>query len=87
MRRQPWALAIIYMVVSLAVEAALMVLGHLKVPQGNAILAPAVLSIPPLLAAVGSLVLTGILARSVAAKGALWLAQARKPEWRLELVS
>ncbi|MBI5395614.1 MAG: hypothetical protein HZA91_09995 [Verrucomicrobia bacterium] len=51
MRRQPWALAIIYMVVSLAVEAALMVVGHLKVPQDNAILAPVVLTIPPVLAA------------------------------------
>lgn len=51
MRRKPWALAIIYTVVSLAVEAALMVVGHLKVPQHNAILAPVVLTIPPVLAA------------------------------------
>jgi len=51
MRRKPWAMAIIYVAVSLAVEAALMVVGHLKVPQHNAILAPVVLTIPPLLVA------------------------------------
>jgi len=51
MKRKPWAMAIIYVAVSLAVEAALMVVGHLKVPQHNAILAPVVLTIPPLLVA------------------------------------
>ncbi len=51
MKRKPWAMAIIYVVVSLAVEAALMVVGHLKVPQHNGILAPVVLTVPPLLVA------------------------------------
>jgi hypothetical protein len=37
--------------VSLALEAALMIVGRLKVPQDNAILAPVVLTIPPVLAA------------------------------------
>jgi hypothetical protein len=44
-------MALIYVVVSLAVEAALMVAGHLKVPQHNFILAPVVLTVPPLLVA------------------------------------
>lgn len=44
-------MALIYVVVSLAVEAALMIVGHLKVPQHNAILAPVVLTVPPLLVA------------------------------------
>ena len=51
MKRQPWALAIVYVIVSLAVEAIVMIVGHLKAPQHNAILAPVVLTIPPLLAA------------------------------------
>lgn len=51
MKQKPWAMALIYVVVSLVVEAALMVVGHLKVPQHNAILAPVVLTIPPLLVA------------------------------------
>jgi hypothetical protein len=46
MRSQPWALPIIYVVVSLAVEAAWMVAGRLQVPQDNAILAPVVLTVP-----------------------------------------
>lgn len=44
-------MALIYVVTSLAVEAALMIVGRLKVPQHNAILAPVVLTIPPLLVA------------------------------------
>ena len=50
-KKQPWALAIIYVIVSLAIEAAAMVIGHLKPPQDNAVLAPIVLTIPPLVAA------------------------------------
>ena len=44
-------MAIIYVIASLAVEAVFIVVGHLKVPQDNAILAPVVLTIPPLLVA------------------------------------
>ena len=51
MRRQPWVFAIAYVVVSLAVEAALIVFGRLRVPQDNAILAPVVLTVPPMLTA------------------------------------
>jgi hypothetical protein len=51
MKRKPWAMALIYVVASLAIEAALMIVGHLKVPQHNAILAPVVLTVPPLLVA------------------------------------
>jgi hypothetical protein len=50
-RRKPWALAIIYAAVSLAVEAGLIVVGGLRVPQDNAVIAPIVLTIPPVLAA------------------------------------
>jgi hypothetical protein len=51
MKQKPWAMALIYVVVSLAVEAALMIVGRLKVPQHNFILAPVVLTVPPLLVA------------------------------------
>jgi hypothetical protein len=50
-REKPWVLALVYVALSLAVEAALMVVGRLRVPQDNAILAPVVLTVPPLLAA------------------------------------
>lgn len=48
---KPWVLALVYVALSLAVEAALMIVGRLRVPQDNAILAPVVLTVPPLLAA------------------------------------
>ena len=48
--KQPWTLAIIYVVASLVIEAGLMIIGHLKVPQDNAILAPVVLTVPPVVA-------------------------------------
>ena len=48
--RQPWILAIVYVVLSLAVEAFLIGIGHLQVPRDNAILAPVVLTIPPVVA-------------------------------------
>lgn len=48
---KPWILALVYVALSLAVEAALMIVGRLRVPQDNAILAPVVLTVPPLLAA------------------------------------
>jgi hypothetical protein len=51
MKRKPWIMAVLYVAVSLAVEAVMIVAGHLKVPQHNAILAPVVLTIPPLLVA------------------------------------
>lgn len=50
-REKPWALALVYVALSLAVEAALMVIGRLRVPRDNAILALIVLTVPPLLAA------------------------------------
>ena len=48
-RQQPWAVALIYTGVSLGVEAALLVIGGLRVPRDNAILAPVVLTLPPIL--------------------------------------
>jgi hypothetical protein len=50
-KKQPWFLAILYVVTSLLIEAAAMIIGHLRPPQDNAILAPIVLTIPPVLAA------------------------------------
>ena len=49
--RSPWSFAALYTGVSLAVEAVLIVIGRLKVPENNAVLAPVVLTVPPLLAA------------------------------------
>ncbi len=50
-RRKPWALAIIYTGVSLAVEAGLIIVGGLRVPHDNAVIAPIILTVPPALAA------------------------------------
>jgi hypothetical protein len=49
--RSPWSFAAVYTGVSLAVEAVLIVIGRLKVPENNAVIAPIVLTVPPLLAA------------------------------------
>lgn len=51
LRRKPWVLALVYAALSLSVEAALMVGGGFRAPRDNAILAPVVLTVPPLLAA------------------------------------
>ena len=51
MRWKPSTLAIVYVAISLAVEAAVTLLGGLRVPRDNAILAPIVLSVPPVLTA------------------------------------
>lgn len=51
LKNRPWALAVLYVVVSLVVEAGMMIIGHLRVPQDNAILAPVVMTVPPVLAA------------------------------------
>ena len=69
-RRKPWAVALIYVGVSLVLEAALIVVGGLRVPRDNAILAPVVLTLPPLLTGLtcgyrwpkGVLILAGCLA-------------------------
>ena len=49
--RRPWSFAALYTGVSLAVEAVLIVVARLKVPEDNAAIAPIVLTVPPLLAA------------------------------------
>lgn len=49
--QRPWGIAIIYVVVSLAIEALAMLIGRLSPPRDNAILAPIVLTIPPLVTA------------------------------------
>jgi hypothetical protein len=46
-----WLYALLYTLVSMATEIALMVVFRLKVPRDNFIIAPIILTIPPLLAA------------------------------------
>ena len=48
--RKPWAFAALYTGLSLAVEIVLIVAMRLKVPENNALIAPIVLTLPPLLA-------------------------------------
>jgi hypothetical protein len=49
--KRPWAFAILYTCISLGVEGALIVLAGLRVPQDNKLLAPVVLTVPPVLSA------------------------------------
>ncbi len=49
--RRPGAFAILYVIVSLLVETVLIVVLRWRVPEDNARIAPAVLTIPPMLAA------------------------------------
>ena len=49
--RSPWSFAALYTAMSLAVEIVLIVVVGLKVPEDNAVIAPVVLTVPPLLAA------------------------------------
>jgi hypothetical protein len=51
LRKRPWFFAIIYLVLSLGIEASLIVFGGLRVPADNAKIAPIILTIPPVLAA------------------------------------
>ena len=47
----PWAFALIYTALSMATEIVLIVVFRLKIPEQNAIIAPIILTIPPILAA------------------------------------
>ncbi|MFA6545798.1 MAG: hypothetical protein WCS99_15375 [Limisphaerales bacterium] len=49
--KAPWAFALIYTALSMATEIVLIVVFHLKIPRHNAIIAPIILTFPPLLAA------------------------------------
>ncbi|MFQ6022584.1 MAG: hypothetical protein ACE5NW_07680 [Acidiferrobacterales bacterium] len=49
--RKPWLFAIVYVALSLGIEASLIIFGGLRVPQNNAQIAPIILTIPPILAA------------------------------------
>jgi hypothetical protein len=49
-KRKAWVFAVVYTLLSLATEAGLMILIGLKIPQDNAIIAPIILTIPPVLA-------------------------------------
>jgi hypothetical protein len=47
----PVAFGLIYMALSMAIEIALVVVGRLKIPDDNAIIAPALLTVAPVAAA------------------------------------
>lgn len=47
----PWRYAILYTVLSMATEIVLLVVFRLKIPQHNAIIAPIILTLPPMVAA------------------------------------
>ena len=51
MKRASWKYALVYTCLSLGIEAALIVVGRLRVPDDNAIIAPIILTVPPILAA------------------------------------
>lgn len=48
--RKPWAFAAVYTVLSLFIEAVLLVVFRLRIPEDNGIIAPVVLTLPPLAA-------------------------------------
>jgi len=50
-RWSPWLFAIVYTALSMATEIVLIVVFRLKIPQHNAVIAPIILSGPPMLAA------------------------------------
>ena len=50
-KRSAWAFALIYTALSLGTEIILLVVFRLKIPQHNAIIAPIILTLPPVLAA------------------------------------
>lgn len=47
----PWAFALVYTALSMATEIVLIVVFRLKIPQHNAIIAPVILILPPIVAA------------------------------------
>ena len=52
MHRKPWAFGIVYVGLSLGVEASLIIFGRLRIPEDIPIIAPIILTIPPILAAI-----------------------------------
>ena len=51
MWRRAACFTILYVVISLVLEGSLIILGGLRVPQDNAIIAPIILTLPPIFAA------------------------------------
>lgn len=52
--KRTWVFAVTYMGLSMLVEIILLVIFRLKIPQDNAIIAPVLLIVSPILAALGS---------------------------------
>jgi hypothetical protein len=50
-RRSIWAFALVYTIVSIAVEMFLIIVVGLRVPQNNLVIAPVLLVVPPILSA------------------------------------
>jgi len=50
-RSKPWVFGLVFMALSMALEIALIVVGRLRVPQDNAIIAPILLTVSPIAAA------------------------------------
>jgi hypothetical protein len=50
-KNNPWVFAVFYMAISMATEIVLIVLFGLRVPRDNKIIAPILLTIPPVVAA------------------------------------
>lgn len=50
-KKNPWAFAVIYVAISMAIEIVLIVVVGLRVPQDNRVIAPILLTVPPVLAA------------------------------------
>jgi hypothetical protein len=50
-RWPPWLYAVVYTALSMATEIVLIVVFRLKIPQHNSIIAPIILTLPPMLAA------------------------------------
>lgn len=50
-KRRAWFFALVYMMLSIGMEIVLIVIFRLRVPQDNRIIAPVILTLPPVLAA------------------------------------
>lgn len=50
-RRPPWVFGLVFMALSMVIEIALLVVGRLRIPQDNAIIAPIILTLSPVAAA------------------------------------
>lgn len=50
LKKNPWSFAVLYMAISMATEIFLIVVARLRVPEDNRVIAPILLTVPPMLA-------------------------------------